>query len=79
MYLIRLSDKIAKVMMIIAAVWAFSLAFLILADALSRSFLDYPLNGTKDIVENSIVVIIFFQAGYAIRSRSMLQIGRAHV
>jgi len=73
MYLVRLSDKVAKVMMVIAAVWAFSLAFLILADALSRSFLDIPLNGTKDIVENSIVVIIFFQAGYAIRSRSMLQ------
>jgi TRAP-type C4-dicarboxylate transport system permease small subunit len=73
MYLINLSDRIAKVMMVFAAVWAFGLSFLIVADALSRSFLNFPLNGTKDIVENSIVIIIFLQAGYAIRSRSMLQ------
>ena len=73
MYLINLSDRIAKVMMVFAALWAFGLSFLIVADALSRSFLNFPLNGTKDIVENSIVIIIFLQAGYAIRSRSMLQ------
>ena len=57
MYLINLSDRIAKVMMVFAAVWAFGLSFLIVADALSRSFLNFPLNGTKDIVENSIVII----------------------
>ena len=58
--------------MILAAVWAFVLTFIILADIVSRGLFNNPLNGVREIVANSIVMIVFLQAGYAIRSRSML-------
>lgn len=59
-------------MMILAAVWAFVLTFIILADIVARTAFNNPLNGVREIVANSIVMIVFLQAGYAIRSRSML-------
>ena len=59
-------------MMILAALWAFVLTFVILADIVSRTAFNNPLNGVREIVANSIVMIVFLQAGYAIRSRSML-------
>jgi TRAP-type C4-dicarboxylate transport system permease small subunit len=68
----RISDKLAKFMMVMAAVWAFILTFIILADIIGRSVFNDPLNGVREIVANSIVIIVFLQAGYAVRSRSML-------
>lgn len=68
----RISDQAAKFMMIMAAVWAFILTFVILADIIGRFVFNNPLNGVREIVANSIVIIVFLQAGYAIRSRSML-------
>ena len=59
-------------MMVMAAAWAFVLTFIIIADITSRGLFNDPLNGTREIVANSIVIIVFLQAGYAIRSRSML-------
>jgi TRAP-type C4-dicarboxylate transport system permease small subunit len=59
-------------MMILAAAWAFVLTFIIIADITSRGLFNDPLNGTREIVANSIVMIVFLQVGYAIRSRSML-------
>ena len=74
MFLIRLTDRVAKFLMILAAGWAFVLAFIILADIIGRSPLfNAPLAGVREIVANSIVMIVFLQAGYAIRSRSMLR------
>jgi TRAP-type C4-dicarboxylate transport system permease small subunit len=70
--IIQISDKVSKFMMIMAAAWAFVLTFIIIADITSRTFFNNPLNGTREIVANSIVMIVFLQAGYAIRSRSML-------
>lgn len=72
-FLVKLSDQVAKLLMVMAAGWAFVLSFIILADILGRSLFNYPLNGVKEIVANSIVMIVFLQAGYAIRSRSMLR------
>ena len=59
--------------MILAAVWAFVLCFLIVGDAVGRTLFNAPLQGTPEIVANSIVMIVFLQAGYAIRSHSMLR------
>jgi TRAP-type C4-dicarboxylate transport system permease small subunit len=59
--------------MVLAAVWAFTLCFIILADVVGRTFLNMPLHGTIEIVANSIVMIVFLQAAYAIRSNSMLR------
>jgi len=60
-------------MMVIAAIWAFGLSFLILANIIGRSVFDSPVYGTAEIVATSIVIIVFLQVGYAIRSESMLR------
>lgn len=59
--------------MVLAAAWAFILCFIILFDVIGRSFFNAPLQGTVEIVANSIVMIVFLQAGYAIRSYAMLR------
>jgi len=68
----KISDKASKLLMVMAAVWAFFLTFVILVDIIGRSVFNDPFNGTREIVANSIVIIVFLQSGYAIRSRSML-------
>ena len=73
MSLIAISDKLSKFLMVAAAAWAFGLTFLILADIIGRGLFDSPVQGTPEIVTASIVIIVFLQAGYAIRSRSMLR------
>ena len=72
MSIVKLSDRVAKALMVLAAAWAFVLTFIIIADITARGLFDDPLNGTREIVANSIVMIVFLQTGYAIRSRSML-------
>lgn len=57
--------------MILAAFWAFVLCFITLADIIFRA-MNYPLQGTKEIIANSVVIIVFLQIGFAVRSRSML-------
>jgi len=59
--------------MIVAAAWAFGLAFLVMANIIGRTYFDFPIYGTAEIVAASIVIVVFLQAGYAIRSRSMLK------
>lgn len=73
MSLISFSDKLSKFLMVVAAAWAFALTFLILADIIGRGAFDQPVQGTPEIVTASIVIIVFLQAGYAIRSGSMLK------
>ncbi|MBT3808535.1 MAG: TRAP transporter small permease [Rhodospirillaceae bacterium] len=73
MNLITLSDRFSKFLMIVAAVWAFGLTFMIPADVIGRGAFAAPINGTTELVTASIVIIVFLQAGYAIRSRSMLR------
>ena len=73
MNLITLSDRISKFLMVLAAIWAFGLTFMILADVIGRGVFAAPINGTTELVTASIVIIVFLQAGYAIRSRSMLR------
>ncbi|MGI9524542.1 MAG: TRAP transporter small permease [Hyphomicrobiaceae bacterium] len=73
MTLITFSDRLSKFLMIAAAVWAFGLAFLVMANIIGRTVFDAPVYGTAEIVAASIVIVVFLQAGYAIRSRSMLK------
>ena len=73
MNLITISDRLSKALMVLAAVWAFGMTFMILADIIGRGAFDAPINGTPELVTASIVIIVFLQAGYAIRSRSMLR------
>ena len=73
MNLIILSDRVSKGLMILAAAWAFALVFLVLGDIVGRGAFDRPIYGTVEMVSASVVIIVFLQAGYAIRSRSMLR------
>ena len=72
MALVRLSDQLTKLLMILGAAWAFFLCFFILADIVTRA-LNMPISGTKEIVANSVVIIVFMQIGFAVRSNSMLR------
>ena len=67
--IITFSDRLSKVLMVVAAVCAFGLTFLILLNIIDRG----QFSGVAEIVRTSIVIIVFLQAGYAIRSRSMLR------
>jgi len=73
MWLVTLSDRVSKFLMVAAAAWAFGLAFLIMADIVGRAVFSKPIYGTAEMVAASIVIVVFLQAGYAIRSRSMLR------
>ena len=73
MSIVRLSDRLTRFLLVLAAAWAFVLTFFIIADIVGRSFFNSPVYGVPEIVMNSIVMIVFLQAGYAIRSGSMLR------
>ncbi len=73
MSLITFSDRLSKFLMVVAAAWAFGLAFLVMGNIIGRFVFDSPIYGTAEIVAASIVIVVFLQVGYAIRSRSMLR------
>ena len=72
MALVRLTDRLTKFLMVFGAIWAFVLCFFILADIIFRA-LNMPISGTKELVANSVVMIVFMQVGFAVRSQSMLR------
>jgi len=73
MSLITFSDRLSKFLMVVAAAWTFGLAFLVMGNIIGRTYFDAPIYGTAEIVAASIVIVVFLQTGYAIRSRSMLR------
>lgn len=66
-------ERLAKATMILAAFCAFGLAFLILVDVTARA-LSIKFYGVAEYVRNTIIVIVFLQAPYAIRIASMLRV-----
>jgi len=72
-YLIRFSDQLSKFLMILAAVWAMGLSVLIVADIFGNNVYGHAIPGVREIVISSIVMIVYLQLGYAIRSHSMLR------
>lgn len=72
MFLVSLTDRLTRLLMVIGAIWAFCLCFVALTDIVLRST-NIPISGTKEIVANSVVIIVFMQVGYAVRSGSMLR------
>jgi TRAP-type C4-dicarboxylate transport system permease small subunit len=69
----RLNARLAYLLLAAAALLAFSLSFLVVADVIGRSFFNKPVKGTPEIVSMSIVIICFLLAGYAVQSRSMIR------
>jgi TRAP-type C4-dicarboxylate transport system permease small subunit len=72
-YVIRFSDQLSKVLMVLAAVWALGLSVLIVADIAANNLLGRAIPGVRELVISSIVMIVYLQLGYAIRSHSMLR------
>ena len=60
-------DRVLSVMNTIGSVWIFVLMVLIDTDAFSRTFFAHPFHGVNELVEMSIVGIVFMQLGDATR------------
>lgn len=69
----RITDYIGKALMALASGWAFVLAFVVVADIVTR-VLNVPFQGATEIIANSIVMIAFLQFAYAVRVRAMLRV-----
>jgi TRAP-type C4-dicarboxylate transport system permease small subunit len=76
--LLRLNDWIARALLVVAATLAFLLCFLVCADVIGRVVFNNPVKGTPEIVSFSIVVILWLQASYAIRSGGMIWVDAVH-
>jgi TRAP-type C4-dicarboxylate transport system permease small subunit len=74
----RINDWIARALLTTAAVLAFLLSFVVCADVLGRDLFNRPVQGTKEMVEMSIVIILWLQAAYAIRSGGMIWVDVVH-
>ncbi|MFZ9677312.1 MAG: TRAP transporter small permease subunit [Quisquiliibacterium sp.] len=72
--LTRLTDWLSRSLMVLAAVLAFLLCFLVVADVLGRTVFNSPVQGTPEIISLSIVIVCYLQAAYAIRSGGMLNV-----
>ncbi len=72
--LTRINDWVTKALMVFAAILAFMLCFLVVADVGGRVIFNSPVKGTPEIISLSIVIICFLQSGYAIRSGGMLNV-----
>ena len=70
----RALDWIAQTLLVLAALLAFVLCFIVVADVIGRVVFNRPLKGTPEIVSFSIVVICYLQAAYAIRSGGMINV-----
>jgi TRAP-type C4-dicarboxylate transport system permease small subunit len=70
----RTLDTIAQWLLVLAAILAFSLCFLVVGDVLGRVLMNQPIQGTPEIVSSAIVVICYLQAAYAVRSGGMISL-----
>ena len=65
--------KVARGIHILSSLWVFILALVILADVFGRILFLSPLPGTKEILQNSVIIVTFLQLPLAIYSGSMLR------
>lgn len=72
-FLIKMLNHSANFLNATGAAWCFLLALIILTDVVGRSFFNAPLQGTKEIVSNSIVAIVFLQFPLAVRDGDFLR------
>lgn len=66
-----IADRLSRFTMVVAAALTFVLAIVLLADVVSRVAAGRPMSGARDIIGNVVVMVVFLQAGYAVRCRSM--------
>lgn len=70
----RINEQLTRLLLVLAAVLAFLLCFLVVADVVGRVAFNRPVKGTTEIVSLSIVIICYLQCGFAIRSGGMLHV-----
>ncbi len=70
----KLHEHVTRALLVLAAVLAFLLCFLVVADVVGRVAFGRPVKGTTEMVSFSIVIICWLQAGFAIRSGGMLNV-----
>ncbi len=70
----RFLETASRVMLVIAAIIGFTLAFIVCADVIGRVAFNRPLKGTPELVSSAIVIICWLQAAYAIRSGGMINV-----
>lgn len=70
----KINGLVSNALLGLAALLAFLLSFLVVADVIGRVVFNSPVKGTPEIVSMSIVIICFLQASYAIRSGGMLRV-----
>ena len=63
----------ARTCHILSAIWVFILAVVILVDVFGRVLFLSPLPGTKEVLQNSVILVTFLQIPLAIYSGSMLR------
>ncbi|MBM3540255.1 MAG: TRAP transporter small permease subunit, partial [Alphaproteobacteria bacterium] len=68
----RYLDRVARILLMIAAALGFLLSFLVCADVIGRVIFNSPVKGTPEMVSMAIVIIAYLQAAYAIRSGGMI-------
>jgi TRAP-type mannitol/chloroaromatic compound transport system permease small subunit len=61
-------DRLILGMNALGSFWVLLLVLLITSDALGRTFLNYPIAGTHEMVQISVVGIVFLQLADAIRT-----------
>lgn len=64
---------LAQAIHIVSSLWVFILALVILIDVFGRILFLSPLPGTKEILQNSVILVTFLQLPLAIYSGSMLR------
>lgn len=65
--------SVARMIHILSSIWVFTLALVILVDVFGRVLFLAPLPGTKEILQNSVILVTFLQIPLAIYSGSMLR------
>jgi TRAP-type C4-dicarboxylate transport system permease small subunit len=68
----RFNDYATNFLMLLAGFWAFFLGFYICADVTFRN-LGFYVQGTNEIVRDSIVMMVFLQIAYCVRIGGMLR------
>lgn len=65
--------RVARGIHILSSIWVFILALVILVDVFGRILFLSPLPGTKEILQNSVILVTFLQLPLAVFSGSMLR------
>lgn len=64
---------LARAIHVVSAFWVLMIAMVIIVDVLGRAFFSSPLQGTTEVIRNSVVAITFLQMPLAVLSGSMLR------